>query len=197
MATTTPNYGWPVPTSTDYVKDGAAAIEALGDAIDATVFGLGSGLTLVQTQTVTGSTGVSFTGLTVGKTYKIITNVLGSVSLAALNFRFRENSTDKASSYYGSGRYTIPNGTVNSLSYANIANFDFMNLDTTQKNLASYDMSVISSSLGLIIGSVHSPVGDYVGFSGCKNNSMSAFNGFSIYPSTGTMTGTIKLYSYQ
>jgi len=38
MATTTPNYGWPVPTSTDFVKDGATAIEALGDAIDATVY---------------------------------------------------------------------------------------------------------------------------------------------------------------
>jgi len=52
MATTTPNYGWPVPTSTDYVKDGATAIEALGDAIDATVFGLGGGLTFVKAQTV-------------------------------------------------------------------------------------------------------------------------------------------------
>ena len=35
MATTTPEFGFPVPTSTDYVKDGATAIEALGDAIDA------------------------------------------------------------------------------------------------------------------------------------------------------------------
>lgn len=34
MATTTPNFGWAVPTSTDYVKDGAVAIETLGDAID-------------------------------------------------------------------------------------------------------------------------------------------------------------------
>ena len=34
MATTTPNNGWAVPTSTDYVKDGATAIETLGDAID-------------------------------------------------------------------------------------------------------------------------------------------------------------------
>lgn len=41
MATTTPLNGWPVPTSTDYVKDGASAIEALGDAIDTSV---GSGL---------------------------------------------------------------------------------------------------------------------------------------------------------
>jgi hypothetical protein len=36
----TPNYGWPVPVATDYVKDGYAAIADLGDAIDATVFGL-------------------------------------------------------------------------------------------------------------------------------------------------------------
>jgi hypothetical protein len=35
MATTTPQFGWSVPTSTDYVKDGATAIETLGDAIDA------------------------------------------------------------------------------------------------------------------------------------------------------------------
>jgi hypothetical protein len=37
MATTTPNYGWPVPTSSDLVKNGATAIEALGDAADATM----------------------------------------------------------------------------------------------------------------------------------------------------------------
>lgn len=35
MATTTPQFGWAVPTSTDLVKDGALAIETLGDAIDA------------------------------------------------------------------------------------------------------------------------------------------------------------------
>jgi hypothetical protein len=34
MATTTPNFGFAVPTSTDYVKDGAVAIETLGDDID-------------------------------------------------------------------------------------------------------------------------------------------------------------------
>jgi hypothetical protein len=34
MATTTPRFGWPVPTSTDLVTNGATAIEALGDAID-------------------------------------------------------------------------------------------------------------------------------------------------------------------
>lgn len=40
MATTTPNFGWTVPTSTDLVKDGATAIETLGDAVDASLAAL-------------------------------------------------------------------------------------------------------------------------------------------------------------
>jgi hypothetical protein len=45
MATTTPNFGWPVPTSTDLVKNGATAIEGLGDAIDASLLDLKGGTT--------------------------------------------------------------------------------------------------------------------------------------------------------
>ena len=45
MATTTPNYGWSVPTSTDLVKNGATAIETLGDSIDASFVGLKGGTT--------------------------------------------------------------------------------------------------------------------------------------------------------
>ena len=45
MATTTPNFGWAVPTSTDLVKDGAVAIETLGDSIDASLLDLKGGTT--------------------------------------------------------------------------------------------------------------------------------------------------------
>jgi hypothetical protein len=45
MATVTPNFNWPVPTSTDLVKDGATAIEALGDSIDASMVDLKGGTT--------------------------------------------------------------------------------------------------------------------------------------------------------
>jgi hypothetical protein len=45
MATTTPNFGWSVPTSTDLVKDGATAIETLGDSIDASFVDLKGGTT--------------------------------------------------------------------------------------------------------------------------------------------------------
>ena len=75
MATTTPNYGWPVPTSTDLVKDGATAIEALGDAIDATVFAQNSALTLVKSQvigTTVASVNVTSAFSTTYDAYKII-----------------------------------------------------------------------------------------------------------------------------
>jgi hypothetical protein len=45
MATTTPNFGWAVPTSTDLVKNGAVAIETLGDSIDASLVDLKGGTT--------------------------------------------------------------------------------------------------------------------------------------------------------
>lgn len=58
MATTTPNYGWTVPTSSDLVKNGAVAIETLGDSIDASFAGL-----TVNAQTGTTYTAVKADGL--------------------------------------------------------------------------------------------------------------------------------------
>jgi hypothetical protein len=43
MATTTPNYGWTVPTSSDLVKNGATAIETLGDSVDDSLWNSGYG----------------------------------------------------------------------------------------------------------------------------------------------------------
>jgi hypothetical protein len=63
MATTTPNFGWPVPTSTDLVKDGATAIEALGDSIDASLLDLKGGTT-GQVLSKTTSTDMDFTWVT-------------------------------------------------------------------------------------------------------------------------------------
>ena len=60
MATTTPNFGWVVPTSTDLVKNGATAIETLGDSIDASFVGLKGGTT-GQVLSKTSGTDLAFT----------------------------------------------------------------------------------------------------------------------------------------
>ena len=58
MATTTPNFGWTVPTSSDLVKNGATAIETLGDSVDASFAGLS-----INAQTGTTYTAVKADGL--------------------------------------------------------------------------------------------------------------------------------------
>lgn len=45
MATTTTNFGWDIPQSTDLVKDGATAIATLGQDIDTALVGLKGGTT--------------------------------------------------------------------------------------------------------------------------------------------------------
>jgi len=57
MATTTPNYGWSVPTSSDYVAQGAVAIETLGDSVDASLFSItgGKNVGMVHLNTSTGT----------------------------------------------------------------------------------------------------------------------------------------------
>jgi hypothetical protein len=45
MATTTTNFGWDIPQSTDLVKDGATAIAALGQDIDTALIDLKGGTT--------------------------------------------------------------------------------------------------------------------------------------------------------
>lgn len=76
MATTTPNYGWSVPTSTDLVKDGATAIETLGDSVDATVKALNPETTLgdISFRSATANTN---TRLAIGSTDQVLTVVGG------------------------------------------------------------------------------------------------------------------------
>ena len=123
MATTTPNYGWPVPTSTDYVKDGATAIEALGDAIDATVFGLPRGkilqvvsTTKTDTFSTTSSSFVDVTGLTAtitpsSATSKILVMLNGMMSHAGTNERvdlnLRRGSTNIGQASGGNSAQTL------------------------------------------------------------------------------------------
>jgi len=86
MATTTPNFGWTVPTSTDLVKDGATAIETLGDAIDASLSSLNTGVAgawISFTPTFTNFTIGNGTVAAAYKQYGKLVVVRGSVTLGS------------------------------------------------------------------------------------------------------------------
>jgi hypothetical protein len=63
MATTTTNFGWDIPQSTDLVKDGATAIAALGQDIDTALVDLKGGTT-GQVLSKASNTDMDFTWVT-------------------------------------------------------------------------------------------------------------------------------------
>jgi hypothetical protein len=196
MATTTPNYGWPVPTSTDYVKDGATAIEALGDAIDATVFGLGSGLTLIKTQTIgttVASVNVTSAFSTTYDNYKIV--ISGGVASAAdnLNFKLGASTTGYYSTRWGwrlantAASFVDSNNGSNFIGGAVTTNYINLNCELVNPFLAKYTLfnaNFINETLYASIGGEHRVATSYTDF--------------TITPGSGTLTGgTISVYGYK
>jgi hypothetical protein len=81
MATTTPNFGWSVPTSTDLVTNGAVAIETLGDSVDVSLYNLTNASVTtnrVQTPARSSSTTENVEGLYCTSQFLSINNSGGS-----------------------------------------------------------------------------------------------------------------------
>ena len=99
MATTTPNFGWSVPTSSDLVKNGATAIETLGDSIDASLVDLKGGTT-GQVLAKASGTDMDFTWATASSSVNLLLN-----SNFALNQRAYVSAANLASGTYGFDRW--------------------------------------------------------------------------------------------
>ena len=200
MATTTPNYGWPVPTSTDYVKDGATAIEALGDAIDATVFGLGTGLTLVTAQSFTTSAAVNVNSCFTStyQNYRVLIYADPSADVN-LDFRFRASGADNSTSNY---KYFMPNSAYDGTGTTNLNG-----TGTTYIRIGSSSSNHLPSTFSMDFFSPQLAANSYLNYShagearsgsgGGTFNATTQFDGFSIFPTAGTLTGTLKVYGYK
>jgi hypothetical protein len=102
MATTTPSFSWPVPTSSDLVKNGATAIESLGDAIDASMTDLKGGTT-GQVLAKASDTDMDFTWSTPSTGGAPVNLLLNSNF--ALNQRAYVSAANLASGIYGFDRW--------------------------------------------------------------------------------------------
>jgi hypothetical protein len=206
MATTTPNYGWPVPTSTDLVKDGATAIEALGDAIDATVFGLpGSGLTLISDTSFSAvaSHSVNDVFSATYNNYKIIfKGAQTGVGGIQLRMRLRVSGSDNTSS-----NYVFSTGVTNSAStFANnnssTGTTSFYTTDIAEKN-TNLEMTIYSPFATTETAYQTSGQGQntanatQVQFGGGAMTVTTSYTGFTLFPNFNTMTGNVKVYGYK
>ena len=197
----TPNYSWPVPVNTDYVKDGAEAIKDLGDAIDSTVFGLpsgASGLTLVKSQVIgTAVSSVNVTGAfsSTYDSYKIIVNGgVGSTTLSLISLKFGTTTTGYNAAYAGAPYSTGGVSTTTDNNTSSFTRFGTANTDNIISTIEVINPNLLKNTVvtGVQVESSIARIG-----TGFVNNLL-AYTDFTLTPASGTLTGgTIRVYGYQ
>jgi hypothetical protein len=204
MAGQTTNYLFDYPTSTDYVKDGATAIQELADDVDATLFtalgGAYPGLRLIKKQTV--GTGVSSVTLTscfssAYENYRVLYS--GGLASSTGNSLFVRGSSGTGSNIAYAGDFIELNGSRAGLGSASTANF-VASLTGTQQLSVTIDITqpFLAAMTGLIAHSM--ALGAGVGYAtrtaGFDTQTLSS-TGLTVAASSGTITGgTIYVYGY-
>ena len=210
MATTTTNYGFDIPQSTDLVKDGATAIATLGQDIDTAMnTALGTkkaGMVLLNTTSFSGVSSQSIGSdaaplfTSAYKNYRIFFSGKGSLATpTVLRIRLRANTTDStAANYYfwqqfrsdttGTTDYGAAQ-TSNPLGLAAGALRSHAVIDISYPQLADYTaLTALTFGIGAS-ASEFSSIGGY-------HNVATSFNGITFFVGAGTITGEVSVYGY-
>jgi len=131
--------------------------------------------------------------------YRIIINPKYSSTSDTLRMRFRANGTDNSSAYFTHSIYTTQNGGPSRAYDSNLSNgyigwvadisWD-LNMEVHNPFAADYTSW---TSLANGIGSNSAVVGTLWGM----HNVQSSFDGFTIFPPSGSITGSLRIYGYR
>jgi hypothetical protein len=201
MAGQTTNYLFDYPTSTDYVKDGATAIETLADDVDATLFtalgGAYPGLRLVKKQTI----GSAVSSVTVTdafsatyENYKII--ISGGVMSLANNIQMVLGSTTSnyKNQIFG---FAYANG-VEGFGSSGGSSFSRVGLGDTNTLVGGFDLFMPFLAKQTIMDGMGVNTGGAYRYCGIQTDATS-FTAFTLsgLGGSGTFTGgTIYVYGY-
>jgi hypothetical protein len=201
MAGQTTNYLFDYPTSTDYVKDGATAIETLADDVDATLFtalgGAYPGLRLIKKQTVgSGVSSVTVTGAfsATYQNYKILYTDGVASATNDLNITLGGITTG----YFSSLQYASFTGTTPlAANVQNAAVWNYNGVGQTSGIHCDTDIYNPFASIGKQIKSIYNTRSGNTGVMYGYNASTTSATAFTIATTNGTITGgTIYVYGY-
>jgi hypothetical protein len=224
MATTTTNFGWDIPQSTDLVKDGATAIAALGQDID-TAFVDFKGGTTGQVLKKTSNTdldvewGTASSGLTLINTTSfsaVASQTVSNIFTSAYRNYFLTWESTSPLILYPNWRLAT-SGTPNSTTDYQIQRYESSGTgNSSQRTSASTVFSLTSNSTTAFASTIYlfapqvaektfvisHTIQNYEGtftspvsmFSTGIFNATTQFDGIQLLPNTSTITGTLKVY---
>jgi len=221
MATTTTNFGWDIPQSTDLVKDGATAIAALGQDIDTAFVDFkggttgqvlkktsgtdldvewgtpSSGLTLINTTSFSGVTSQSFNNV-FSATYDVYRIVMVATLSTAGNFvmRLRASGSDNSTASSYTGQFVSGAGSSVS-AVADTETFWNFSPGNTNRTIAVYDIAQPFAATETVMTGI-SGRSDRVVSRQVRHNQTVSYDGFSLFEVGGTvtLTGYVQIFGY-
>ena len=202
MAGQTTNYLFDYPTSTDYVKDGATAIETLADDVDATLFtalgGAYPGLRLVKKQTIgSGVSSITVTDAFSATYQNYIIAVSGGAASTNTSGTLKFGAT--TTGYFYALIYSVGSNALACESNSNYTSINYSFASTTnglRGNIEVLNPFLASATTVQAKG----VLGETFGFAGqqCGGiNNTTSYTSFILAPTSGTITGgTIYVYGY-
>lgn len=159
------------------------------------------GLVLINTTTLTGTSGtVSFSNVfsSTYNFYRVVLRINTSTgSTTSLGFRTRYGTTDQATGYYGATFYARYNSSGVGESANNATSAPLVQMDGSVVECAiSFDVNV-NNTLCEIYGNQFNVAQQGGGFFGYRNTAASNVTGFSLIAASGNLTGTVKIYGYK
>jgi hypothetical protein len=205
MATTTPNYDWPIPEDTDLVKDGAKAIRDLGNAIDTSAQDFGGGLVHIETQSVTASAGFNFSDNVIDSTYDNYL-ILGSfaqiTTVGNLQMRGRTAGTPYSSANHQEQFHQVNGTSVTAVRGTNQTSWQIVFQAVGRVIFSCYlfnpnfsDQSkshLTRASVGTNGTSILEQQ-----FSGGINATIAGFDSVGFFSGAGSVTGNFSIYGYR
>lgn len=196
---TTSNYSWPYPEATGLVKDGWEDIKDLATAIDTTAAStFGGGISKVSTTSFSAVSSQSFNSVfTAGFNYKIILNYVVSNNDEGAAFRFRVSGSDNTTTNYVCRVGRVLSGGIAANDTIARNNFSSGAIQTASTGRAFTIIDISNpnaAEVHPIFAITSSDYGSYFG-SGYFQ-SATAFDGFTIYPGSGTITGKATIYKW-
>lgn len=199
MATTT-NYGWTTPDDTALVSQGAAAIRTLGTSIDTSMnTALGTkkaGIVLLNTTTFTTVASQSINNVFSATYQNYLVQFKGGASAdTTLKMNLRVGGVDNTTaSSYVLQRVNADSTTL-AAARSTTTFWDSMNVYSTQDNIFNLTISNPFAAEFTLINANNTKYNVYQAFGGFHNQNTS-YDGFTFTPSTGTITGTVRIYGY-
>jgi hypothetical protein len=201
MATTTTNYGFDIPQSTDLVKDGATAIATLGQDIDTAMnTALGTkkaGMVLLNTTSFSGVASQSINNVfsSTYQYYKIVWSVVMSNSFE-LNFKLRVSGSDATNNYNISQVRTsgVSSSTASQETNIPALPFSYGNTSGIKHGEAIIFNPFLATKTGF--NYLHYSENNSSGVTGGLHTESISYTGATFSVFSGTITGEIFVYGF-